>query len=164
MKRLAVILMMVLLLGCTAQTSQEPTVKTQSSVALPDTTKISFTSEPMVNYSEGPGIPTFDFSNITDPEGRLIVYYFYSPGCVASKAITPVIDLMEQDYPEAVFLRYSLATINGSYAYKEFAAEYNLSPDKQLVPQVLVNGTIITDRFNINESLEPIVAAFSNGS
>jgi len=90
-----------------------------------------------------------------------MVHYFYSPGCIASKAISPEIDRLEESYPGVVFLRHDLATINGSYAYKEFAVEYNLSPHKQLVPQVLVDGTVITDRFNINESLEGIILSFT---
>lgn len=164
MKPLAMLLMMAILLGCTAQTTaEEPVPDTEQPYhpELPDTSLISFTREPFQNYTPGPGVPSFDFSNKTDAEGRLIVYYFYSPGCVASKAITPEIDRLEEGYPNVVFLRYDLATVNGSYAYKEFAAEYNLSPDKQLVPQVLVDGTIITDRFNINQSLEDTIISFT---
>jgi len=88
-----------------------------------------------------------------------MVYFFYSPGCSACKAIIPEIDGLEASYPDALFLRYDLSTRNGSEAYKQFAQQHNLSSDRMYVPQVLVNGTIITDRFNINQSLEAIISA-----
>lgn len=152
--------MAVLLLGCTAQTVEEPVPEAEQTYQpeLPDTSKLVFTREQLLNYTPGPGVPSFNFSNITDYRGRLIVYYFYSSGCIASKAITPVIDQLEIEYPEAVFLRYNISTANGTWAYKAFTDQYNLSKDQRLVPQVLVNGTIITDRFNINESLEGIIS------
>lgn len=100
---------------------------------------------------------TFDFSNITTPDGRLIVYYFYSSGCSACKALRPEIDRLEAGYPDVLWLEYDIAHENGSIAYKQFAAQHNLSMQQKYVPQVLVDGIIITDRFNINKSLEATI-------
>jgi hypothetical protein len=61
-------------------------------------------------------------------------------------------------------LEYDLANTSGSEAYGDFAAQHNLSDTQMLVPQVLVNGTILTDRFNINKSLEGIIKAYGNNS
>jgi thiol-disulfide isomerase/thioredoxin len=104
--------------------------------------------------------PNFDFSNITDTEGRLIVHFFYLPKCSACLGIKPEIDRLESAYPDTVFKRYDLTTPNGSVAYNTFANQLNLSKSQRYVPQVLVNGTVITDRFNINSTLETIVKGY----
>jgi thiol-disulfide isomerase/thioredoxin len=105
-----------------------------------------------------------DFSNITAADGGLIVYYFHSSGCSACKILRPEIDKLETKYPEVLWLEYDLADANGSQAYRNFAAQHNLSTQQMYVPQALVNGTILTDRFNINKSLEGIIKAYENSS
>ncbi|MFH1520294.1 MAG: thioredoxin family protein [Candidatus Micrarchaeota archaeon] len=104
--------------------------------------------------------PEFNFTNTRTNDGKLIVYYFYLPGCPSCIAIKPEIDRMEENYPEVYFIRYNLATINGSWAYKDFSDQFGLNKSQMYVPQVLVNKTIITDRFNINDSLEKILIGF----
>jgi thiol-disulfide isomerase/thioredoxin len=164
----------LLLFGCASQkpgyeAPQAPGSTQQEQAALPaiqqekvSTASLSFsrdTSGVMNTDTEFPKPPVFDFSPVKDADGKLIVYYFYSPNCVASKAIAPEIDRMEAAYSGVDFIRYDITTQNGTLAYVEFAKEYNLSTDQRLVPQVLVNRTIITDRFNINDSLEGIISA-----
>ncbi|MDD5171570.1 MAG: thioredoxin family protein [Candidatus ainarchaeum sp.] len=105
-----------------------------------------------------------DFSNITTSDGRLIVYYFYSSGCSACKALRPEIDRLEVEYTEVVWLEYDLVNESGGDAYRDFAEQHNLSTQQMYVPQALVNGTILTDRFNINQSLEGIIKAYENSS
>jgi thiol-disulfide isomerase/thioredoxin len=102
----------------------------------------------------------YEFSNATTQDGRLIVYYFYSSACPASKALRPEIDRLEGMYDTVEWLEYDIVPQGGMWAYQDFAAQYNLSREQRLVPQVLVNGTIITDRFNINKSLEEVLASF----
>lgn len=106
----------------------------------------------------------FDFSNITTPDGRLIVHYFHSSGCSACKTLRPEIDKLEARYTEVLWLEYDLANESGGEAYRDFAAQNNLSDQQMFVPQALVNGTILTDRFNINQSLEGIIKAYENSS
>ncbi|MFH1785479.1 MAG: thioredoxin family protein [Candidatus Micrarchaeota archaeon] len=115
----------------------------------------------LTNYTI-PEIPEFNFTNITTEDDKLIVYYFYMPTCPACKAIAPEIDRMETEYAGVVFLRYDITSANGSYAYKDFTSQYGLNATQMYVPQVLVNGTIITDMFNINESLETIITKWGN--
>ncbi|MEW6723139.1 MAG: thioredoxin family protein [Candidatus Micrarchaeota archaeon] len=127
-----------------------------------DTNSISFSrdaSDVVNTETEFPKIPEFDFSGVRNGEGKLIVNFFYSPYCVASQAIMPEIDRLEGAYPGAEFRRFDISTQNGTWAYLDFAEQFNLSSEKRLVPQVLVDGKIITDRFNINESLEGILQA-----
>ncbi len=105
---------------------------------------------------------TLTFSDVSTPDGRLIVYYFYSSSCSACKALWPEIVRLESEYAGVEWKKYDITTQNGTYAYQDFAAEYNLSSKQRLVPQMLVNGTIITDRFNINRSIEGILTAFAS--
>ncbi len=111
-----------------------------------------------------PKMPTYNFSNATTSDGRLIVYYFFSPRCEASVAIRPVITALEGKYPNVAWHEYDITTWNGTDAYIEFANEYNLSVQKRLVPQVLVDGRIITDRFNINSTLEGVILNYTTNA
>jgi len=117
-------------------------------------------SDVMNSETVFPEEPVFDF-NRTNENGSMIVYFFHSPGCSACRETYGTVSELEEKYPDIVFVSYSLANANGSLAYVQFAEKYNLSTSKQLVPQVLVNDTIITDRFNIEEKLEDILKEFS---
>jgi len=128
------------------------------------TTNLSFSrnaSDVMNDNTTFPEEPTYDFSNLTTPEGRLIVYYFYSSYCGACNALRPEIDKLRAEYPQVTWHEYDLTKEEGSNAYEAFANQKNLSTEKRLVPQAYVNGTIITDRFNINDSLEGILRSFT---
>ncbi len=107
-----------------------------------------------------PEIVHYDFSNVTDADGSLIVYYFHLPGCTACMSIQPEVERLGVAYPGVAWMDYDLATQNGSAAYRDFAAQRNLSTVERLVPQVLVNGTVITGRFAINATLENIIKNF----
>jgi hypothetical protein len=115
----------------------------------------------MADYTP-PEMPHFDFANVTTPNGTLIVYYFHSSKCSACNALQPEIDRLEADHTDVLWLDYDIATQNGRYAYEAFAARRNLSPSERMVPQVLVNGSVITDRFKINATLEGIIAGYQN--
>ena len=108
--------------------------------------------------------PVFSFSRSVTENGSPLVYYFYSSGCSACKALRPEIDRMQGSYPGVSWLEYDIATQNGTWAYQDFSAEYGLNESQKYVPQVLVNGTIITDRFNINRSLEGILIGLGPSS
>lgn len=173
MKIIAIVFLVVLLLtGCTLQETERnnevPPTKnlTDEDIEGEAEGQNQTTSLPAANVTNdsmtaNTSLQEYNFTNVTTGGGRLIIYYFHSTGCVASKALNPEVDRLELEYPEALFLRYDIATQNGSSAYNGFAEQYNLSTDKRLVPQVLVNGTIITDRFNINESLENIIQDYT---
>jgi thiol-disulfide isomerase/thioredoxin len=105
--------------------------------------------------------PHFDFSNITTSDGRLIVYYFYSQYCSACNALRPEIDKLKAKSASVEWIEYDIANQNGSIAYGNFADQKNLSMKERLVPQVLVNGTVITDRFKINDTLGSVIERFS---
>jgi thiol-disulfide isomerase/thioredoxin len=177
MKKLPALgLMVLLLLGCTAQRTYQSANETAKVVEAGPEPKNATGAAGSINLSISrnasgvlntdtvfPEVVKFDFSNRTTPDGRLAVYYFFSPYCVASKAIGPEIDKLEAKYPKAAFLRYDITTKNGSLAYQDFAGQFNLSTKQRLVPQVLVNGTILTDRFNINNTLGGILQNFTDG-
>jgi len=114
----------------------------------------------MTDIAEPPQREVFNFSDATDGDGRVIVYYFFSSGCSACKALRGDIDRLEAECQGADWREYDLKNQSGSWAYLDFATQNNLSRQERLVPQVLVNGSIITDRFKINESLGGILAAF----
>lgn len=170
------IVTLLLLLGCASQGTDNAVVGApESNASTPETQPVqppvntsglSFgrdaggVMDADTNFTE-PERPHFDFSAITNGDGKLIVYYFYSPKCAACKALAPEMERMEAEHSEAEFMRYDLSTKNGSYAYQDFAAQHNLSTQQMLVPQALVNGTILTDRFNINNSLGGIISGFS---
>jgi len=135
------------------QAQKDSTNGTNATIPLP--TK-NTTGVMMADYKP-PEIPHYDFSNRTTTDGRLIVHYFYMSGCSACKALGPEIDRMKAGYPNVAWMDYDLTASNGSAAYGDFAAQYNLSAQQQMVPQVLVDNRIITDRFNINATLEGII-------
>ena len=146
-----------------ADGAEPPAAQQQAQEKPVSTSNLSFsrefdTEEILVPETKFPETPTFNFSNITTADGRLIVYYFMSSGCIASRELQPEIDRLQGRYPKIEWHTYDILTQNGTWAYLAFADQYGLSPDKRMVPQVLVNGTIITDRFNINESLEGIIS------
>jgi thiol-disulfide isomerase/thioredoxin len=161
----------ILMLGCAAQEGS----KTPENVSKPspeepepqkivNTSNLSFnrtTTDVLTADTKFPEPLKFDFSNKTTEDGRLIVYYFKSSGCSACKELQPEIDRLMGKYTEVEWHIHDIVTQNGTIAYTQFADQYNLSPDKRLVPQALVDGSIITDRFNINNSLEGIIVNFS---
>ncbi len=165
------LLLMVLLVGC-IQTGEPAVNKTIEDVTEP-VVEEPVGIEPAENTSVAP-LPVKNTSNVLtadtvfpEPEfyefnstinGSYVVYFFHTESCSACRETYPVIEELGERYPEIIFKNYSIRTGSGSRAYKQFADLYNLSPDKRLVPQVLVNGTIITDRFNIEEKLEPILS------
>ena len=164
--RIIALLVALLFFGCVA--SQEPPANV-SDIQLEEkakntinTNELSFSRESTDVIAADmvfPEIKHYDFSEAFTGEGKLIVYYFYSTNCIASQELGPEIERMEEAYTETMFQKHNLATSDGSGAYRDFAEQYNLSYEQQLVPQVLVNGAIITDRFNINDSLENIILA-----
>lgn len=103
-----------------------------------------------------PGPEVFEFSKTIN--GSYVVYFFHSERCSACQESYPIMNELQGKYPGIIFINYSLAKGSGSKAYAEFAELNNLSKDKRLVPQVYVNGTIITDRFNIEEKLGPLLS------
>ena len=161
----------ILLIGCTAQESSKAndTVPEQpkNEIGIQEkvnTSNFSFnrsTTDVLTADTKFPEPLKFDFSNKTTEDGRLIVYYFMSSGCGACKELQPEIDRLMGKYTKLEWHIHDIVTQNGTIAYTQFADQYELSPDKRLVPQVLVNGSIITDRFNINNSLEGIIQNFS---
>lgn len=161
------------LLGCTnRQEAQEPpsqaniTQPEEQAYPLPDTSNLSFTrnvSDVVNTDTEFFKRPEFDFSEITNGSGALIVYYFYTPHCSACKALAPEIERLEADHPEVEWRKFDIASQNGTYAYQDFANQTGLDQSQRMVPQALVNGTVITDRFNINRTLEGIIVQFSAG-
>jgi thiol-disulfide isomerase/thioredoxin len=166
MKIIIFAILAILLLGCTEQKAEaQAPIEKAPEIPQPErvsTANITVTREVtnvLTADTKFPEPPKFNFSKTT-ADGRLIAYYFFSPHCEASVAIRPEIDRLESKYPEVDWKEYDITTQNGTMAYVQFAERYNLSAEKRLVPQVLVNGTIITDRFNINESLEGIIQSF----
>lgn len=167
-KILVLAVISLLFLGCTSEAVVETMDETeevneipwieenQSQIVENQTMGDDNQSELLTSETVFPELPVFDFS-ITK-NGSLVVYFFHSPGCSACKASYPLIDELEEKYPDVIFERHDLSNANGTEAYKQFADFKNLSRDKRLVPQVYVNGTVITDRFNIEEKLEPIIS------
>ncbi|MCI0503980.1 thioredoxin family protein [Candidatus Micrarchaeota archaeon] len=130
----------------------------------PGTANLSFSrnASDVMNTETKPFTPpNFDFTNTTTQDGRLVVNYFYSPHCSACIALRPDMDRLEARYGSVEWREFDITAQNGTWAYQQFARDLNLSQAQRLVPQVLVNGTVITDRFNINGSLEGIIVAFS---
>jgi thiol-disulfide isomerase/thioredoxin len=177
MKIFLAVLVLAIMAGCVAEQPPEPTsVAVETTSAQNGTTAATAPppqqiSPPVENNTTGvmtsetvfPPEPVFDF-NYTDGNGTLRVFFFHSPGCSACRDSYPIMGELEDEFPGVIFINYSLATENGSKAYVRFAELHNLSTQKQMVPQVLVNGTIITDRFNIEEELGPLLENLTKGA
>lgn len=174
MKLFMAVLILAVLAGCVAEEPPaapsavvEPLVQNNTTaVAAPPPQEVlpppeNNTTEVMNSETVFPPEPVFDF-NYTDENGTLRVFFFHSPGCSACQDSYPIMRDYEKEFPGVIFINYSLATENGSKAYVKFAELHNLSTQKQMVPQVLVNGTIITDRFNIEEELGPLLENLTN--
>lgn len=165
---------LILLIGC-VQTApkgtQVPTPAQQAQAPppsqLPTHINLSFSREIkgdiMTDQTVFPNVTvtTLNFSNITTPDGKLIVYFFYSARCSACEALMPSMQMLETQYPDVDWLSYDISTQNGTQAYTDFANQHNLSAKMRLVPQVLVNGTIITNRFDINSTLGSLIENFT---
>lgn len=159
MQKLALLCILALLLcGCATKTVQESAGEIGPGGPTTGVDMVLISDNGSALEASG---EIYGFADVASENGSLIVYYFHSSGCGACKALAPEIERLEADYPDVTFIRYDLADVGGSAAYRAFAEEKNLSTDRMLVPQVLVNGTIITDRFSINDSLEGIISAFS---
>ena len=174
-------LMSIIIFGCVTNTTQHNTNLTNISntsnnpIHVPDISQTNLTNKTnmslnitrqivgniLTTNTVVPVQPHYDFRNSTTPDGRLIVYFFYSPHCSACQAILPVINELETKFSSVQWLEYDITTQNGTLAYQEYAKEMNLSPKQEMVPQVLVNGTIITDRFHINDTLESLLENIS---
>ncbi len=102
-------------------------------------------------------IPHFDFLNRTNASGSPIVYYFYSPGCSACKAFKADYERIKAGFEGVEWREYDITSINGSLAYSDYRKQWNLTPSQMYTPQVLVNGSIITDRFKINATLPSLL-------
>jgi len=114
--------------------------------------------KPLANNASS--APRFDFSNITDENGSLIIYYFFSANCEGSKGLRPTIDDLKLRYPGVVFKEYNISETGGWEAYADFVRQYNIPKEQQYVPHILVNGTTMFDRFTIEKRLEPILRSF----
>lgn len=168
MKSFLLTFLFLIVVGCVSEEAPAPIVEqanatvpeaNTSSIVVPEPSppiQANNTTSVMTSETIFPPEPVFDF-NYTDGNGTLRVFFFHSPGCSACQDSYPILKELEGKYPEVDFSNYSLATQNGSKAYVKFAELHNLSAQKQMVPQVLVNGTIITDRFNIEEKLESLL-------
>ncbi len=168
MKILLLAFLCLVIAGCVTEETPEPIVEAEENDTASETDTNGIMPEtmppPQANDTEGklknetvfPKEPFFDF-NYTDENGTWRVFFFHSPGCSACQDSYPIIGDLKEKYPEVSFINYSLATQNGSKAYVKFAELHNLSTQKQMVPQVLVNGTILTDRFNIEQKLGPLL-------
>jgi len=99
----------------------------------------------------------YNYSNRTTGDGRQIIYYFYLPHCSACMTIKPDVERLKAAYTGIFWIEQDISTPEGRAAYDDFAVQMNLSRDKLYVPQVLVNGTIITGWPDINSSLEGII-------
>lgn len=145
---------------------QTPEQKEPEPPPLPDTSNLSFTrnvSDVVNTDTEFFKRPEFDFSHVTNESGALIVYYFYSPHCSACMALRPEIERMEANHTDVEWREYDITSQNGTYAYQDFANYSGLNQSQRMVPQAFVNGSVITDRFNINRTLEGIIVAFNAG-
>lgn len=119
---------------------------------------IEKTTEVMTADMEFPKKTIYEFKKIEN--GSLVVYFFHSERCIACQETYPIIESLQNKYPNVIFIKYSIRTGSGSSAYKQFADSNNLSNDMRLVPQIYVNGSIITDRFNIEKKLEKILSDY----
>jgi thiol-disulfide isomerase/thioredoxin len=157
----------VLLLGCTQEGGAG-----SNGTAIKNATAGGFTGSYIIapappknistmSHPAQPTTPKFNFSNVTTSNGTLIVYYFYSTYCVASRAVQPVINALATKYPDVLWLEYDINTQTGRAAYRDYVIQLNLTPKEEMVPQVLVNGSIITDRFHINDTLEGVIENFT---
>ncbi|MDD5339690.1 MAG: hypothetical protein PHV13_00390 [Candidatus ainarchaeum sp.] len=173
----AVALAVVLLFGCAQKETDKPGNITTEAVVnnasgsamqgqagngtIAPVPTMDTTGVMMADYTP-PEMPHFDFANVTTPNGTLIVYYFHSSKCSACNALQPEIDRLRAGHTDVLWLDYDIATPNGRHAYEDFAAQRNLNTSERMVPQVLVNGSVITDRFKINATLEGIILGYRN--
>jgi len=113
----------------------------------------------MADYTPPP-MPQFDFSNRTAGDGNLIIYYFYLPHCSACLTIKPDMDRLKLEFPQVIWQEYDISTQIGRWAYDNFSAQTDLNSSELYVPQVLVNGVIITTWPTINDTLKGNISAF----
>jgi len=171
MKLAFAVVIVLLLFGCAAppeeqktsnethEAAEEITEEEPQEIQEPEIVQ-NESPEANANETVDPEEMVFDFNKTTE-NGTLIVYFFHNPGCSACKGVYPFMDEARDRHPEVIFIGYSTAEPSGKEAYKQFVEHLDLNKSQQYIPQVYVNGTIITDRFKIEERLEPIIQNFS---
>ncbi|MBU1166420.1 thioredoxin family protein [Candidatus Micrarchaeota archaeon] len=154
--------------GTTEPETQNMTLEneTQNSLPEPETHDTGLETQNQsrdipVNGTNETELQTITFP-ITNENGSLVVYYFYMSSCSACKSLAPDVDRIESEYPEAAFKRYEIRTQGTKEIYVAYAEQYNLSTSQRYVPQALVNNTILTGIFEINETLGGIIENYTN--
>ncbi|MGV8085515.1 MAG: hypothetical protein ACP5N9_04665 [Candidatus Bilamarchaeum sp.] len=158
-KTVFVLVLSIILFGCTSQIQEKQTLQKPQSIS---TLNISFTrqAEGLLNTeTKFPEKPKFEFEH--NQNGSIIVSYFYSPTCSGHLAVASRIQSLKIEYSQYDWREYDITTQNGTLAYIAFATNYNKSKDILLVPQVLVNGNVLSDSHNISENLELVLRQIS---
>ncbi len=154
------LLVLLMLAGCTSQekgpTNQSIINSTNNSGTITNEKNTSNSlNATNVDYASPKPSYKFDFTARYDENKQPIVYYFYEPGCSACKLVRNKITELETRYNgSTVWKEYDITTVDGAMAYKEFTLQYNLSVKQMYVPQILINGTIITGVDPITKTLE----------
>jgi len=113
------------------------------------------------NYSK---TAVYDFSETHTKDGKLIVYFFHSPTCNSCKAIYPEVERIAKQYwNQTEWIDFDLNVPDDKNRYFQFYRQFNVTPERSGTPTILVNGTVLWGRYEINDSLEGIInASISN--
>ena len=100
----------------------------------------------------------YDFSPVRNVDGKLIVYFFYSPNCPSCKAILSDVERIAKHYwNETDWRDFDLTVSKKKEQYFQFYKQYNLTWNRSGTPMILVNGTVLWGRYEINDSLERMI-------
>jgi len=166
-KSLVLMLALLLIAGCTSNNSvgnpNESANGSTSNSTLENIANASLNSplNSTQNQTAELNDSEYDFSRVYSDNGKLIVYFFYSAGCNACKAIGPYVESMGKKYENQTEWRgFNIDIKSDREIYYQFYRKMSLNQSRAGVPIMLINNTILWGRYEINDSLEQVI----NGS
>ncbi len=169
MRICVILLLMVLLFGCTSRlaTVDKNTTKNASAATSIKISESEANLEEVTNITE---VNTTQHEKELDSldqelaDDRPKIYFFYSSLCFASNAIMPKINELDARYNQSVeIVRYNVVQQKDLDRYNEFATKYNLSQKDRVVPMIYADGIRLSNMFQLNRSLEEVIINMTRG-
>ena len=162
---LGIIIAVFLLSGCTSigQDGTDLSLgnSTSMNASLGSSTSDSAVAAPAANSSVAQG--QYNFSVLTNSQGKLIAYYFYSSvSCLNCPNTTIYVEGLKDAYsPYVEWHSFDVQKPEEGAVFWNLMAYLNLTKCLCKVPFVYANGMHLIGPYEINESLEGILSNFS---
>ncbi len=155
------LLAVMLLAGCTEQAQSPQQNSTGAGTGTNGTVPQNQNPNPPAYYDNATGAADssgIDFHKEYSDDGKLMVYFFYSPSCPSCKAIRPFVESIGANYSNVTeWHGFDLTKKADRDEYFRFFKEFNLPQSRSGTPTILVANTVLWGRYEINDSLEKLI-------